>query len=95
MTKALEIADRNMEQEAKYVLSIKEYMIKSLRNLFPIFILMENLEIFKKHIYYFKCLFSYINDKAAMLDFNLDLKVSLVQRVVRVNLVVQRFSCFK
>ena len=31
MTKALEIAVENMEKESKYVLSIKEYMIKSLR----------------------------------------------------------------
>ena len=35
MTKALEIADKNMHEEAKYVLSIKEYMINSLRKLFP------------------------------------------------------------
>ena len=35
MTKALEIADKNMHEEARYVLSIKEYMINSLRKLFP------------------------------------------------------------
>ena len=76
MTKALEIADRNMEQEAKYVLSIKEYMIKSLRKLFPdIHFNGESGDIQKSTYTILNVCFPISNDKAAMrLDFNLDLK---------------------
>ena len=75
MTKALEIADRNMEQESKYVLSIKEYMIKSLRKLFPdIHFNGESGDIQKSTYTILNVCFPISNDKAAMLDFNLDLK---------------------
>ena len=74
MTKALEIADRNMEQEAKYVLSIKEYMIKSLRKLFPdIHFNGESGDIKNSTYTILNVCLPISNDKAAMLDFNLDL----------------------
>ena len=75
MTKALEIADKNMEQEAKQVLSIKEYMIKSLRKLFPdIQFNGESGDIKNSTYTILNVCLPISNDKAAMLDFNLDLK---------------------
>ena len=75
MTKALEIAVENMEKEAKYVLSIKEYMIKSLRKLFPdIHFNGESGDIQKSTYTILNVCLPISNDKAAMLDFNLDLK---------------------
>ena len=75
MTKALEIADNNMEQEAKYILSIKEYMIDSLRKLFPdIHFNGESGNIQSSTYTILNVCFPISNDKAAMLDFNLDLK---------------------
>ncbi len=75
MTKALEIADRNMEKEAIYVLSIKEYMIDSLRKLFPdIHFNGESGNIKNSTYTILNVCLPISNDKAAMLDFNLDLK---------------------
>ena len=75
MTKALEIADNNMEQEAKYILSIKKYMIDSLRKLFPdIYFNGESGNIQSSTYTILNVCFPISNDKAAMLDFNLDLK---------------------
>ena len=75
MTKALEIADKNMEQEAEYVLSLKEYLIDSLRKLFPdIHFNGESGNIKKSTYTILNVCFPISNDKAAMLDFNLDLK---------------------
>ncbi len=75
MTKALEIAVKNMEKEAKYVLSIKEYMIKSLRKLFPdIQFNGESGDIKNSTYTILNVCLPISNDKAAMLDFNLDLK---------------------
>ena len=75
MTKALEIADKNMKQEAEYVLSIKEYLIDSLRKLFPdIHFNGESGNIKKSTYTILNVCFPISNDKAAMLDFNLDLK---------------------
>ena len=75
MTKALEIAVENMEKEAKYVLSIKEYMIKSLRKLFPdIQFNGESGDIKNSTYTILNVCLPISNDKAAMLDFNLDLK---------------------
>ena len=75
MTKALEIADKNMEQEAKHVLSIKEYMIDNLRKLFPdIHFNGESGDIKNSTYTILNVCLPISNDKAAMLDFNLDLK---------------------
>ena len=75
MTKALEIADKNMEQEAKHVLSIKEYLIDRLRNLFPdIHFNGESGNIKNSTYTILNVCFPISNDKAAMLDFQLDLK---------------------
>ena len=75
MTKALEIAVENMEKEAKYVLSIKEYMIKCLRKLFPdIQFNGESGDIKNSTYTILNVCLPISNDKAAMLDFNLDLK---------------------
>jgi len=75
MTKALEIADKNMEQETQYVLSIKKYLINSLRKLFPnIHFNGESGNIKKSTYTILNVCFPITNDKSAMLDFNLDLK---------------------
>ncbi len=75
MTKALEIADKNMEQETKHVLSIKEYMIDNLRKLFPdIHFNGESGDIKNSTYTILNVCLPISNDKAAMLDFNLDLK---------------------
>ena len=75
MTKALEIADKNMEQEAKHVLSIKEYMIDNLKKLFPdIHFNGESGDIKNSTYTILNVCLPISNDKAAMLDFNLDLK---------------------
>ena len=75
MTKALEIADKNMEQEANHVLSIKEYMIDNLRKLFPdIHFNGESGDIKNSTYTILNVCLPISNDKAAMLDFNLDLK---------------------
>ena len=75
MTKALEIAVENMEKEAKYVLSIKEHMINSLRKLFPdIHFNGESGNIKNSTYTILNVCFPLSNDKAAMLDFNLDLR---------------------
>ncbi|MDA9698978.1 cysteine desulfurase [Flavobacteriaceae bacterium] len=75
MTKALEIADKNMEKEAKHVLSIKEYMIDNLRKLFPdIHFNGESGDIKNSTYTILNVCLPISNDKAAMLDFNLDLK---------------------
>ena len=75
MTKALEIAVENMEKEAKYVLSIKEHMINSLRKLFPdIHFNGESGNIKNSTYTILNVCFPLTNDKAAMLDFNLDLR---------------------
>tara|TARA_A100001015_G_scaffold231316_1_gene261869 strand:- start:1660 stop:2802 length:1143 start_codon:yes stop_codon:yes gene_type:complete len=75
MTKALEIANKNMEKEARYVLTIKEYMIDSLRKLFPdIHFNGESGNIKNSTYTILNVCLPISNDKAAMLDFNLDLK---------------------
>lgn len=75
MTKALEIADRNMNNETDYVKSIKKYMIESLVNLFPnIHFNGESGDLNKSTYTVLSVTFPITNDKAAMLDFHLDLK---------------------
>ena len=75
MTKALEIADKNMEKEAKFVLSIKEYMIDCLKKLFPdIHFNGESGNIKNSTYTILNVCFPISNDKASMLDFHLDLK---------------------
>ena len=75
MTKALEIAVENMEQEAKYVLSIKEHMIEKLNNLFPdIHYNGMSGDLEKSTYTVLNVCFPISNDKASMLDFHLDLK---------------------
>lgn len=75
MTKALEIADRNMNNETDYVKSIKKYMIDSLVNLFPnIHFNGESGDLNKSTYTVLSVTFPITNDKAAMLDFHLDLK---------------------
>ena len=75
MTKALEIAVENMEQEAKYVLSIKEHMIEKLNNLFPDIHYNGMSGDLKKSTYtVLNVSFPISNNKASMLDFHLDLK---------------------
>ena len=75
MTKALEIADKNMEQEAKHVLSIKEYMIDNLKKLFSdVHFNGESGDIKNSTYTILNVCLPISNDKAAMLDFNLDLK---------------------
>ena len=75
MTKALEIAVENMEQEAKYVLSIKEHMIEKLNNLFPdIHYNGMSGDLEKSTYTVLNVSFPIYNNKASMLDFHLDLK---------------------
>ncbi len=75
MTKALEIADRNMNNETDYVKSIKKYMIESLVNLFPnIHFNGESGDLNKSTYTVLSVTFPITNDKADMLDFHLDLK---------------------
>ena len=75
MTKALEIAVENMEQEAKYVLSIKEHMIEKLNNLFPdIHYNGMSGDLEKSTYTVLNVSFPISNNKASMLDFHLDLK---------------------
>ena len=75
MTKALEIAVENMEQEAKYVLSIKEHMIEKLNNLFPdIYYNGMSGDLEKSTYTVLNVSFPISNNKASMLDFHLDLK---------------------
>ena len=75
MTKALEIADKDMEKEARHVRSIKKYMIKNLSNLFPnIHFNGESGDMTNSTYTILNVCFPISNDKAAMLDFQLDLK---------------------
>jgi len=75
MTKALEIAVENMEQEAKYVLSIKEHMIEKLNSLFPdIHYNGMSGDLEKSTYTVLNVSFPISNNKASMLDFHLDLK---------------------
>ena len=75
MTKALEIADKNMEKETLYVRSIKKYMIEKLSNLFPnIHFNGESGNMTNSTYTVLNVCFPISNDKAAMLDFQLDLK---------------------
>ena len=75
MTKALEIADKNMEKETLYVRSIKKYMIENLSNLFPnIHFNGESGDMTNSTYTVLNVCFPISNDKAAMLDFQLDLK---------------------
>ena len=75
MTKALEIADKNMEKETQYVRSIKKYMIDNLSNLFSdIHFNGESGNMNNSTYTVLNVCFPISNDKAAMLDFQLDLK---------------------
>ena len=75
MTKALEIANENMEKEAQYVRSIKKYMIDNLSNLFSdIHFNGESGNMSNSTYTVLNVCFPISNDKAAMLDFQLDLK---------------------
>ena len=75
MTKALEIADKNMEKETQYVRSIKKYMIDNLSNLFSdIHFNGESGNMSNSTYTILNVCFPISNDKAAMLDFQLDLK---------------------
>ncbi|MFL2622397.1 MAG: cysteine desulfurase family protein [Candidatus Marisimplicoccus sp.] len=75
MTKALEIADKNMEKETQYVRSIKKYMIDNLSNLFSdIHFNGESGNMSNSTYTVLNVCFPISNDKAAMLDFQLDLK---------------------
>ena len=75
MTKALEIANENMEKEAQYVRSIKKYMIDNLSNLFSdIHFNGESGNMSNSTYTILNVCFPISNDKAAMLDFQLDLK---------------------
>ncbi|MDA9084391.1 cysteine desulfurase, partial [Flavobacteriaceae bacterium] len=75
MTKALEIADKSMEKETLYVRSIKRYMIEKLSNLFPnIHFNGESGNMTNSTYTVLNVCFPISNDKAAMLDFQLDLK---------------------
>ena len=75
MTKALEIAYKNMEKETQYVRSIKKYMIDNLSNLFSdIHFNGESGNMSNSTYTILNVCFPISNDKAAMLDFQLDLK---------------------
>ena len=75
MTKALEIAYKNMEKETQYVRSIKKYMIDNLSNLFSdIHFNGESGNMNNSTYTVLNVCFPISNDKAAMLDFQLDLK---------------------
>ena len=75
MTKALEIADRNMHEEADYIASIKKYMIDELIKLFPKIHFNGDSGDMKKSTYtVLNVCFPLDNKKADMLDFHLDLK---------------------
>ena len=75
MTKALEIAYKNMEKETQYVRSIKKYMIDNLSNLFSdIHFNGESGNMSNSTYTVLNVCFPISNDKAAMLDFQLDLK---------------------
>ena len=75
MTKALEISQKNMEQESHYVRSIKKYMIDKLLTLFPsIHFNGESGNMTNSTYTVLNVCFPISNDKAAMLDFQLDLK---------------------
>ena len=75
MTKALEIANENMEKETQYVRSIKKYMIDNLSNLFSdIHFNGESGNMSNSTYTVLNVCFPISNDKAAMLDFQLDLK---------------------
>ena len=75
MTKALEIADKNMDKETQYVRSIKKYMIDNLSNLFSdIHFNGESGNMSNSTYTVLNVCFPISNDKAAMLDFQLDLK---------------------
>ena len=75
MTKALAIADQNMEKEAEYVRSIKIKMIDGLKSLFPdIHFNGDSGDIDKSTYTILNVCFPILNEKASMLDFHLDLK---------------------
>ena len=75
MTKALEIAVENMDKETTYVSSIKKYMIENLTSLFPnIHFNGESGDMNNSTYTVLNVCFPISNDKAAMLDFQLDLK---------------------
>ena len=75
MTKALVIADQNMEKEAEYVRSIKIKMIDGLKSLFPdIHFNGDSGDIDKSTYTILNVCFPILNEKASMLDFHLDLK---------------------
>ena len=75
MTKALEIAVEKMDKETTYVSSIKKYMIDNLTSLFPnIHFNGESGDMTNSTYTVLNVCFPISNDKAAMLDFQLDLK---------------------
>ena len=75
MTKALEIAVENMDKETTYVISIKKYMIEKLTSLFPnIHFNGESGDMNNSTYTVLNVCFPISNDKASMLDFQLDLK---------------------
>ena len=75
MTKALVIADQNMEKEAEYVRSIKIKMIDGLKSLFPdIHFNGDSGDMDKSTYTVLNVCFPILNEKASMLDFHLDLK---------------------
>ena len=75
MTKALEIAVEKMDKETTYVSSIKKYMIDNLTSLFPkIHFNGESGDMNNSTYTVLNVCFPISNDKAAMLDFQLDLK---------------------
>jgi len=75
MTKALEIAVQKMDKETTYVSSIKKYMIDNLTSLFPnIHFNGESGDMNNSTYTVLNVCFPISNDKAAMLDFQLDLK---------------------
>ena len=75
MTKALVIADQNMDKEAEYVRSIKIKMIDGLKSLFPdIHFNGDSGDMHKSTYTVLNVCFPILNEKASMLDFHLDLK---------------------
>jgi len=75
MSKALVIADQNMEKEAEYVRSIKIKMIDGLKSLFPdIHFNGDSGDMDKSTYTVLNVCFPILNEKASMLDFHLDLK---------------------
>ena len=75
MTKALVIADQNMEKESEYVRSIKIKMIDGLKSLFPdIHFNGDSGDMDKSTYTVLNVCFPILNEKASMLDFHLDLK---------------------